>query len=208
MRSLSVPEVLQQPDPSEPKLTWYGDGGERIELSGRGLANWAIKAGNLLVSECDATEETTVLLDLPAHWRLLVWALGTWSVGATTTIDAAHGSDVLVTSNPAGWSPMTADLIAVALPGLARSWDGELPSGVIDGAAELMGQPDEAMFLPLPGPSAESAPAARELVIAVDPGEVIERAWSVWSGGGSAVLVTPRTDPELVAIAEQERIGG
>lgn len=71
----------QDHDPSRPRLTWYGPESERVELSGRVLANWVVKAANLLGEEADVERDSRVLLDLPVHWRTLVWAAGTWTAG-------------------------------------------------------------------------------------------------------------------------------
>lgn len=132
---------------TDPRLTWYGDG-ERTELSGRVLATSVAKVANLLVEEADAEAGVTVVLDLPVHWRTLVWALGVWTTGARVLLPGAEdipdGDDapaVVVTSRP-GEAPgeISADLVlAVALPALAMRWDGaELPPGVVDAAAETM----------------------------------------------------------------------
>ncbi|MHB1064766.1 MAG: TIGR03089 family protein [Georgenia sp.] len=132
---------------TDPRLTWYG-GGERTELSGRVLATSVAKVANLLVEEADAGPGVTVVLDLPVHWRALVWALGTWTTGARLLLPGAEeiaaGEDapaVVVTTRP-GQAPgvESADLVlAVALPALAMRWDGpELPPGVVDAAAEVM----------------------------------------------------------------------
>src|SRR5690606_6668003 len=97
-------------DPGRPRLTWYGDGGERIELSGAVLANWASRTTNLLVEEFDAEPGTIVALDLPPHWRTLVWALATWQSGAEVrivdgsgTAGAGSPADVVVTATPERW---------------------------------------------------------------------------------------------------------
>ena len=52
--------TLLQREPGRPRLTWYGDGPERIELSGAVLANWVAKTTNLLVEELDAAAGETV----------------------------------------------------------------------------------------------------------------------------------------------------
>ncbi|WP_245605724.1 TIGR03089 family protein, partial [Promicromonospora kroppenstedtii] len=79
-------------DGGRPRLTWYGDDGERVELSGAVLANWASKTVNLLVEEFDAAPGTTVVVDLPVHWRAAVWTLAAWRTGATVALpDAAVG---------------------------------------------------------------------------------------------------------------------
>ncbi|UNX55766.1 hypothetical protein MF406_05890 [Georgenia sp. TF02-10] len=148
---------------TSPRLTWYGADGERVELSGRVLANWVTKAANLLVEEADAEPGTTVLLDLPVHWRVLVWALGSWTAGATVVLPGDLEEDdedgerpaVVITHRP-GEAPGTdaADLVlAVALPALAMRWDGAtLPVDVVDAAAELMTFGDELGYVSEPDP--------------------------------------------------------
>jgi uncharacterized protein (TIGR03089 family) len=74
--------ALAATEPTRPRLTWYATAGERVELSSRVLTNTVVKATNLLVAEVDAEPGTRVALDLPAHWRTLVWALATWTSGA------------------------------------------------------------------------------------------------------------------------------
>ena len=117
-------------DGGQPRLTWYGSDGERIELSGAVLVNWVTKTTNLLVEEFDAEAGTVVASDLPPHWRTLVWALATWRAGAelhlvdgaspagagaapaadTHAVDAASPAltgapDVALTADPARWAP-------------------------------------------------------------------------------------------------------
>jgi len=142
-------------DGAAPRLTWYGTDGERTELSGRVLANWVTKAANLLVEEADAEPGTTVVLDLPVHWRTLVWALASWTTGARVVLpeEEPDDVDVVVTTKPeAAPGADEADLVlAVALPALAMSWDGpELPDEVIDAAAELMNYGDQLGYVSEP----------------------------------------------------------
>lgn len=141
-------------DPGRPRITWYATGGERVELSGRVLENWVAKTTNMLVEEFDAAPGTRVLLDLPTHWKQIVWALSVWRAGATLVLEApAEGPDgevdnaalgeaapdVVVTSTPERWSDLGrgTQVVAIALPSLARAWDGELPPGILDGVAEV-----------------------------------------------------------------------
>jgi uncharacterized protein (TIGR03089 family) len=133
-----------------PRLTWYGDAGERVELSGAGLAQWVNKTANLLVEELDAGPGFRVLLDLPGHWRAVVWAFGVWRVGACVVVDRAGSvgeapaealthdepADAVVTPSPSSWVG-SRGVVAVALPALARSFPGTLTTGAIDGAAVL-----------------------------------------------------------------------
>lgn len=127
-----------------PLVTFYDDtpgptAGERIELSRRVVQNWVAKAANALQEGMDVHSGSVVLLDLPApHWRTFYWALATWSVGATLTLDSDEGADVLITHDPQGPLVDDADeVIAVALPALARDFGADLRSGVMDEAHEL-----------------------------------------------------------------------
>lgn len=82
----TVPQLLQSLrtlNPTAPRLTWYGPDSERVELSGRVLENWVAKTANFLVDELDAAPGTVVAVDVPVHWRSLVWLLATWAVGGT-----------------------------------------------------------------------------------------------------------------------------
>ena len=125
--------TLMKRDPGRPRVTWYGYD-ERIELSGAVLANWVAKVTNLLVEEFDAGPGVRIELDLPAHWRTVVWALGVWRTGACV---GANGARVVVTDRPRT-HPRATQLVAVALPALARSFDGELPAVAVDGASAVM----------------------------------------------------------------------
>ena len=50
----SVPRLVDKlRRSSHPALIWYGQDGERVELSGRVLDNWAAKTANLWVDELD-----------------------------------------------------------------------------------------------------------------------------------------------------------
>jgi uncharacterized protein (TIGR03089 family) len=134
-------------DGGRPRLTWYGDDGERVELSGAVLANWVAKTVNLLVAEIDAAPGSAVVLDLPPHWRSVLWALSAWRCGATVVVPADDRSAAAGRSRrrrragPREWDEALhrgADLVAVALPALARRFDGDLPAGAIDAAAAVM----------------------------------------------------------------------
>ncbi|WP_113719386.1 TIGR03089 family protein [Arthrobacter dokdonensis] len=111
----TVPQLLNSLrtlNPTAPRLTWYGPDSERIELSGRVLDNWVAKTANLLADELDAGPGTLIALDMPVHWRSLVWLLATWAVGAT----AAAG-----TGDPAGPAADGAAAAAGATAGFGRA---------------------------------------------------------------------------------------
>ncbi|MHA7155932.1 TIGR03089 family protein [Arthrobacter sp. TMN-50] len=153
--STAVPQLMNQLrtlSPSEPRLIWYGPGSERIELSGRVLDNWVAKTSNLLVEELDAEPGIRVALELPGHWKTLVWALACWQVGAVPVDGASRPDrpvDIVVSSAataPDGDpSPL---LVLVALGALDLKWPGLLPAGAVDYAAEVRGYGDEFFDLP------------------------------------------------------------
>ena len=140
-------------DPGRPRLTWYGPDSERIELSGAVLVNWVTKTTNLLVEEFDAGPGVVVGIDLPGHWRMLVWSLATWRAGAELRLISPReevGADVevIITNRPDRWSHASAPLVAVALPALARAFDGDLAPGVIDAASAVMTYGDQLGYVP------------------------------------------------------------
>ena len=87
----SVLADLVRATPPVRRVTFYDDApgptrGERIELSGRVLANWVDKAANALRTSTTPHPARVVRLDLPTlHWRTAYWALAMWSVGATVS---------------------------------------------------------------------------------------------------------------------------
>src|SRR5699024_10926519 len=102
--------------PTGPVLTWYGPDSERVELTGSVLANWVTKATNLLQDEADAAPEVRVGLELPPHWRTLVWALAVWNCGAevafpTTSVRAAGPAEATTSasSTPSGGGAASID---------------------------------------------------------------------------------------------------
>jgi uncharacterized protein (TIGR03089 family) len=219
----------------QPALTWYGDDGERIELSGAVVGNWVAKTVNLLVEEFDAEPGTAVLVDLPVGWRQAVWALAAARCGAVPTlldptVDAAvdpvdGGCEVVVTSRPAAWEGTSAELVAVALPALARTFDGELPPGAVDAARAVMSYGDAIGWDPAASsptslevlsPPAGTAvvPGARTIVPGDRPvATVLADLVAVWSADGSAVLTSAATaaglradEARLDRLREAERV--
>jgi uncharacterized protein (TIGR03089 family) len=161
--------ALAGSDPTRPRLTWYDDAagptqGERIELSGRVLANWAAKAANLLQEELEVGPGTVVELDLPPHWRAAYWLFAAWSVGAEVVVGgsrADHRPDVVVTDDPADWVDCGASVVAVTLAALARGWAGEpLAAGVVDEARELSTYGDRFDAWATPDPEAAALDTA------------------------------------------------
>lgn len=233
-----VPALLRllQGDPGRPRLTWYGPAGERIELSGHVLDNWVAKTANLLLEEYDAAPGTRVLLDLPPHWRTLVWALAAWRVGATVVLPGtgeartvgpaeAAGVDVVVTDRPGAYAEAGAEVVAVALPALARRFDGDLPPGATDAAAAVMTYGDALGWVPPTDPEQPALEAAgvlvrhRELLgwptpapdgdqprrwhASAAPLAALGDALAAWRADGSLVLCAPEVGVELAGDPER-----
>ena len=168
--------ALRTHNSTAPRLTWYGPDAERVELSGRVLENWVAKTANYLVDELDAEPGTVVVVDMPLHWRSLVWLLAVWAVGATATVpeenstedltnpsspaNPANPADIVATTNPAatqqrysGLSPRPL-VVAVALPALQMRWQGELPARTLDYSGEVRAHADVFFADDTPDPSA------------------------------------------------------
>ncbi|WP_432482192.1 TIGR03089 family protein [Kineococcus esterisolvens] len=228
----SVPALLQTltaGDPTAPRLTFYGERyaatGERVELSARVLANWVAKTANLLEEEFDAAPGTRVALDLPTHWRTLVWQLAVLSTGAHALTGAHPDADVLVSADAAalgGEGP--ADRVAVSLAPLATSFGAELPGGVLDYARVVTGYGDvhAPVAEPAPGDGALDAlahgsllgeaagagaawPVGVRLLTDVGPAEAVRGPLAAWCRGGSVVL-TPDLAALPDAVPAQERV--
>ena len=212
----TVPELLDALAGAggRPRLTWYGGEGERVELSGAVLANWVTKTTNLLVEELDLGPTGRLRLDLPTHWRSLVWALAAWRTGACVVLHpGSPAADVVVTDRP-DEHPDAAALVAVALPALARRFDGDLPTGAIDAAGAVMTYGDVLGWAPTPVPSAPAlddgasvlthvalltpaqAPAGQRVLLragrsgAEDLATTLRTALATFAGDGSVVLLS------------------
>lgn len=212
-------------DPGRPRLTWYGPAGERIELSGHVLDNWVAKTVNLLVDEYDVGPGAEVVVDLPVHWRTLVWSLAVWRAGGCVALAAPGGPtgdvSLVVTHRPEQWT--AADVVAVPLPALARRFDGILPPGATDGAAAVMSHGDVIGWAPatdLTAPAlrldgtvvshaelfawaaaTSAADGGRVLALPAGPAPAtsVGTALTLWAADGSLVLCSPDVAAELAA---------
>lgn len=210
----SVLADILRSDPAGPRVTFYEDTpgatqGERIELSGKVLANWVAKAGNALQDEYDVGPGSVVRLSLPPHWRALYWALAAWSVGATVDLTGDLPADLLICDDPdlaEATTPEPGDVILVTLGALARVHTARLPARAMDEARELATHGDRLVALAEPEPgdlalitdSARTSydhvvperdwPARARANLAGDLALVIESALAVWAVDGSVVL--------------------
>ncbi|MCU1632958.1 MAG: hypothetical protein JWM61_1610 [Micrococcaceae bacterium] len=194
---------------SSPRLVWHGADG-RIELSGRVFDNWVAKGANLLVDELDASDETAVAFDLPVHWKTLALAFACWQVGAVVILDrdpddrdggggaadVIGGADIILSSRAVPGIEPPRLLVCVALGSLAMRWDGPLPQGAIDFAAEVRSHGD--VFF---GSAADSGDAPLVSVGGrlVTGAELLDSVTLPAAGGASAhpatVLLEPGSGP-------------
>lgn len=215
---MSIPAIelmtaLRSGQATSPRLTWYGPDAERVELSGRVLDNWVAKTSNLLQDELDAEPGTRLRLDLPAHWKSVILALAAWQLGMEVVFGDAE-AELLATADPGPGSAQGAfdAVVAVALPALAMRWPGELPTGVVDYAAEVRSHGDVFMAHVDPGATRRAVLAATGTAhthgdlldsfaaahddgvrLLVPAGDGLESALAeslgAWRGDGSVVLV-------------------
>jgi uncharacterized protein (TIGR03089 family) len=230
-------EILRS-DPARPRVTFYEDTpgpaqGERIELSGKVLANWVSKAGNALQDEYDLGPGAVVRLSLPPHWRALYWALAVWSVGGAVDLAGGPSPDLLICddfSDGPGLAatlgstlrPTTGDVVVVTLPALARVHTGPAPPGAMDEARELATYGDQFVAVADPSPDdlalvtegAHTAyrslvprrdwPASARVSLAGDLAAVLESALAAWAVDGSVVLA--RSGQRAGGTAHPERL--
>jgi uncharacterized protein (TIGR03089 family) len=233
---MSIPAIelmteLRSGQSTSPRLTWYGPDSERVELSGRVLDNWVAKTSNLLQDELDAEPGTRLRLDLPAHWKSVILALAAWQLGMEVVFDDAE-AELLATADPApGAAAGGFDaVLAVALPALAMRWQGELPSGVVDYAAEVRSHGD--VFMPHRDPESSTRAVLSSTGTAHTHGELLERfaaahdddlrllvpagdgleaalaqSLGAWKGNGSVVLVHPDVEVTQKLLGD-ERVHG
>jgi len=216
---VAVPQLLarlRRQDSGRPRVTWYGADGERVELSARVLENWVAKTANLLVEELEVEVGDAVRLDLPAHWRTVVWRLAVAAVGgelvgpeggaAPDVLVVADGSPHLDGATSGTGAGVPRHLVVQALGALAFRAQ-VVPPGALDAAAVVAGHGDEppavvgAPGLFVPGPLRD----ARVLVDARsgDDDAALAAVLAALAGGGSAVLLGPGS-PDAERVAAQE----
>lgn len=135
-----------------PAVLWYSVPGERIELSGRVLNNWVAKTANLLVDECELEAGQCIVLPERLHWRSLVIALAALRVGAEISFKKQRQAQIFVTFDPEECSSYAEQVLVLASEPLALRYQGKLPAGAFDYAAEVRSHPDVYMGVSEPAP--------------------------------------------------------
>ncbi|OBJ20283.1 TIGR03089 family protein [Mycobacterium colombiense] len=213
---------MMRADPVGPRITYYDDAtGERIELSGVTLANWAAKTGNLLRDELGAGPGSRVAILLPAHWQTAAVLFGVWWIGAEAVL-AGPADLALCTAqrlDEADDAVSGGEVAVLSLDPFGRPAP-DLPIGVTDYATAVRVHGDQIVPEPSPGPAlggrsvdevladCQSSAAARGLTSGdrvlsgaswSEPAELVDGLLAIMAVGGSLVQVA-NADP-----AGQER---
>ncbi|HET6654277.1 MAG TPA: TIGR03089 family protein [Nocardioides sp.] len=153
-------------DAARPLVTFYDDAtGERIELSVTTYANWVAKTAALLQDELDLERGQLALVDLPTHWLGAVWLGAAWSLGLRVTADPSvlddAGGPAVVACGPDRLAEYadaaaTVQVVAMSLRPMAGRFTEALPTGVVDYAAVVLGQPDAFTAYDPPAPDDEA----------------------------------------------------
>ncbi|BBY07493.1 TIGR03089 family protein [Mycobacterium noviomagense] len=152
--SEAILEPMLRTDPVGPRITYYDDAtGERIELSGVTLANWAAKTGNLLRDELGAGAASRVAVLLPAHWQTAAVCLGVWWIGAEV-IFGGRADIALTTAARLDEADSTGatEVAVLSLDPLGRPAP-DLPVGVTDYATAVRVHGDQIVAERRPGPA-------------------------------------------------------
>jgi uncharacterized protein (TIGR03089 family) len=148
-------------DGARPFLTWYGDGGARVELSIATLERWIAKTANFLQDGLAAQPGEMAAVALPDHWLApaIWWAC--WHNGiAVLPVGPADelpvDADLLfVAADRAGEAAALApNVIAVSTAPLGGRIPAELAGGVADFGADVPGYGDR--FAPYDPPTAST----------------------------------------------------
>ncbi|OBI45511.1 TIGR03089 family protein [Mycobacterium sp. E796] len=210
----AILDPILRADPVGPRITYYDDAtGERIELSGVTLANWAAKTGNLLRDELGAGPASRVAILLPAHWQTAAVLFGVWWIGAEAVLESGAATDLALCTaerlDEADASVAGGEVAVLSLDPFGRPAP-DLPIGVTDYATAVRVHGDQIVAERHPGPAlagrsveevladCERSVAARELtsgdrVLSTaswsGPDELVDGLLSILAVGASLVQV-------------------
>ncbi|WP_204366830.1 TIGR03089 family protein [Mycobacterium sp. UM_CSW] len=230
----AILDPMLRADPVGPRITYYDDAsGERIELSGVTLANWAAKTGNLLRDELGAGPSSRVAILLPAHWQTAAVLFGVWWIGAEAVLESGAAADVALCTaerlDEADASVAGGEVAVLSLDPFGRPAP-DLPIGVTDYATAVRVHGDQIVPERHPGPAlagrsveevladCERSAAARELtsddrVLSTaswsGPDELVDGLLSILAVGASLVQVAnpdPAALPRRIATEKVTRV--
>ncbi|MFE0749858.1 TIGR03089 family protein [Gordonia sp. NPDC058843] len=233
MRELNEPKTITDAvfaavaDHSRPLLTFYDDStGERTELSGATLGNWAAKTANYLVDEIGVVAGDVVAVDLPEHWQTAGILLGALWAGAEVHFDTTDDAMVLFTSRDRlDGHPDVEEVVVASLDPFALPLR-DLPPGVGDYGSVVRVHGDQYSSRHPASATLEGTPIGEVLDDAraiaerdgIGPGTrvVSTRPWPTadrviahlltpFLVGGSLVHVSAASPERVAAIAEMEK---
>ncbi|ORV46306.1 acetyl-CoA synthetase [Mycobacterium conspicuum] len=216
-------------DPVGPRITYYDDAsGERIELSGVTLANWAAKTGNLLRDELGAGPSSRIAILLPAHWQTAAVLFGVWWIGAEAVLDGP--ADLALCTgerlDEADMAVAGGEVAVLSLDPFGRPAP-DVPIGVTDYATAVRVHGDQIVPERAPGPAlagrsvdevlaaCETSAAARGLtsndrVLSTapwtGPDELVDGLLSVLAVGASLVQVANPDPAAMRRRIETEKV--
>jgi uncharacterized protein (TIGR03089 family) len=228
----AILDPMLRADPVGPRITYYDDAtGERIELSGVTLANWAAKTGNLLRDEMGAGPASRVALLLPAHWQTAAVLFGVWWIGAEAVLGAAGPADLALCTaerlDEADSSLEPGGEVAVLSLNPFGRPAPDLPIGVTDYATAVRVHADQIVPERQPGPAlagrtvdeiladCESSAAARDLTSGdrvlstaswTRPGDLVDGLLSILAVGASLVQVANPNPSAMQRRIETEKV--
>ena len=142
-------------DAARPLVTYYDDAtGERVEVSGTTLANWAAKTANLLRDELGVGPGDPVAVLLPAHWQSVAVHLGIWWCGGVVVADPDGAEVALCTADRLTEAEAAPEVAVLSLDAFGRGIDG-LAIGITDYATAVRVHGDA--FAPAPGAGGDPA---------------------------------------------------
>ena len=178
--------VAERPTPA---LIWR-HGTERVELSGRVLANWVEKAAGLLVDELDVSASDVLTISPVPHWRLAVLTFAALRAGARVDFTHHPEPDSVVHAHLESHPDDDAaaqTLLVVAEPALAFECSGALPEGAVDFCDEVRAQPDVYGGFENPDPDSAALPSG------LTHADVVPRALEM-VGAEAATVYLPLAD--------------
>lgn len=136
-------------DPGRPLVTFYdARSGERIELSVKTFDNWVSKIANLLGDDLGFEPGQSIKVELPTHWLSTVIVVGAWAAGLRLLPSGNPTRPDVSVVGPQSLDPTRAGpavgrtVIGCSLRPLGGAFLQQLPTGWLDFAREVPGQPD------------------------------------------------------------------
>lgn len=187
----------------QPAVVFYSRDDARVELSGRVLANWAVKLIGLFDEEYELGDDQEVLVDAAPHWKSAAVVLAAGAMGAAVALEPGGEPEVVITDRPGAWIGSAelgaAELAALSGGMLDSSFEdatGEsIPAWVLDISADVRQQPDQLLTaLPpvsLPDPGRD---VSHPLVLTSWDQNSPAQMAGVWARGGVVVLFEGEPD--------------